>query len=389
MKGLYKTLPPFAPDYSGVCSVLFEMGGILVIHDAGGCTGNFTGYDEPRWYGNTSAVFSSELREVDAVLGDDDKLIRKIKEASKQIERKFIAVLGSPSPMVIGTDYDAIAKILEEKTQMPSFAFDTNGMDYYDIGASEAFLKIADYFVKPPQKKIKNSVNIIGACPLDLGRNKNMDDIIKRVQEQGFNILSCWCMGTNVEEISLCANAELNIVVSASGLKAARYLKNKFDIPFITGIPIGKKASLSFFSEAKNLIEGNNKKIDYGINVHDINTDRKALIIGEQIMGNSLRKMLKQDMGFEKVIVASFFKMDEELMELDDVHLKEEDSLGMLVDEDNYNMIVGDPLYKDLLRDNTKYTYIELPHIALSSRLYWDKEIEYISDNGNKIFGNT
>lgn len=31
MKDLYKVLPPFASDYSGVCSVLLEIGGILVM----------------------------------------------------------------------------------------------------------------------------------------------------------------------------------------------------------------------------------------------------------------------------------------------------------------------------------------------------------------------
>ena len=36
MKGLRKYLTPFAPDQSGAVSVLYELGGILVICDAGG-----------------------------------------------------------------------------------------------------------------------------------------------------------------------------------------------------------------------------------------------------------------------------------------------------------------------------------------------------------------
>ena len=39
MRGLRKYLTPFAPDQSGAVSVLFELGGIVVICDAGGCTG--------------------------------------------------------------------------------------------------------------------------------------------------------------------------------------------------------------------------------------------------------------------------------------------------------------------------------------------------------------
>ena len=47
MKGLRKYLTPFAPDQSGAVSVLYELGGMLVICDAGGCTGNVCGFDEP------------------------------------------------------------------------------------------------------------------------------------------------------------------------------------------------------------------------------------------------------------------------------------------------------------------------------------------------------
>ena len=43
MRGLRKYLTPFAPDQSGAVSVLFELGGIIVICDAGGCAGNVCG----------------------------------------------------------------------------------------------------------------------------------------------------------------------------------------------------------------------------------------------------------------------------------------------------------------------------------------------------------
>ena len=36
MRGFYSILPTLSPDFSGVCSTLFELGGILAIHDAGG-----------------------------------------------------------------------------------------------------------------------------------------------------------------------------------------------------------------------------------------------------------------------------------------------------------------------------------------------------------------
>ena len=64
MRGLRKYLTPFAPDQSGAVSVLFELGGIVVICDAGGCTGNVCGFDEPRWFEQKSAIFSAGLRDM-------------------------------------------------------------------------------------------------------------------------------------------------------------------------------------------------------------------------------------------------------------------------------------------------------------------------------------
>ena len=81
MRGLRKYLTPFAPDQSGAVSVLYEFGGIIAICDAGGCTGNICGFDEPRWFESKSALFSAGLRDMDAILGRDDKLVAKLADA--------------------------------------------------------------------------------------------------------------------------------------------------------------------------------------------------------------------------------------------------------------------------------------------------------------------
>ena len=59
MKNLLKLLSPFAPDQSGASAVLYELGGLMVICDAGGCAGNVCGFDEPRW---ESAISPLRLR---------------------------------------------------------------------------------------------------------------------------------------------------------------------------------------------------------------------------------------------------------------------------------------------------------------------------------------
>ena len=130
MRGFYSILPTLSPDFSGVCSTLFELGGILAIHDAGGCTGTYTGYDEPRWFDQRSRVFTSNLDDAEAVFGDDSIFLNKLLSADEWLDSKFFALLGSPSPAVLGTDYRALAKLVENRTGKKAMSFPTKGTDF-------------------------------------------------------------------------------------------------------------------------------------------------------------------------------------------------------------------------------------------------------------------
>ncbi len=385
VKGLYKKLPPFAPDYSGVCSVLFELGGLVVVHDAGGCTGNITCYDEPRWYGNSSATLSSELRELEVVLGDDSKVFNKIEKAVADLKRRFIAILGSPAPMVIGTDYGAIATSLAKKTNLPVLAFDTNGMKYYDEGVSMAFLQLAKKFTRPPLVTKDKAVNIIGATPLDLGDRSHMEELMLLLLNAGCEEVCCWSMGSTLEQIEEGAQANLNIVVSRAGLEGARYLQNHYNIPYLVGIPIGKEETRSFVANVRSLL-GIAHKEEIDKKSANLAVDKRTvLIIGEQVMGNSLRKYLRREKGLEKVTVASFFNMDNSLLEAGDIPLKHEDQLTKLIENQRFDVIIGDPLYQTFV-PTKDICFLEFPHVAVSSRLHWDKKLEYIGDYGSFLF---
>ena len=102
MRGLFRYLSPFASDQSGAASVLYGLGGMVVILDAGGCAGNICGFDEPRWFTEPSAVYSACMRDLDAILGRDDRTVEKIKKAAQTLDAKFIALIGTPVPAVVG-----------------------------------------------------------------------------------------------------------------------------------------------------------------------------------------------------------------------------------------------------------------------------------------------
>ena len=85
MKQTARIISTYAADVSGVCSALYELGGMTVMHDASGCNSTYNTHDEPRWYDMDSMVYISALSEMEAVMGDDRKLVDDIVSVAKEL----------------------------------------------------------------------------------------------------------------------------------------------------------------------------------------------------------------------------------------------------------------------------------------------------------------
>lgn len=385
-------LPPFAPDYSGVCSALFELGGLVVIHDGGGCTGNYTGYDEPRWYGSKSAVFCSGLREMDAVLGLDDRLIHKIKKACEDVPASFVAVMGSPAPMLIGSDMHGIASELEEQLGIPCFGLDTSGMHLYNKGIGMAENSIAKRFVKKPLCKREKGVNILGMTPLDFSLNRNSDDLKELLTSWGYDLVACFGMGTSLGSISQAAEAQVNVVVSAGGMALAKFMEQKYQIPYVAGIAMGisggeclKEALAETMKDKQSRVLGKNE----GETELQADAGKKILFLGEQLQGNSFRAAYERKHGRANIQVGCIFGKDKKLAAPADLELPDEGMVMDLLSAEDYDMIIADPLFEELIpaEKQEKTKFVKFPHISVSSKLYWDRAPVFYGDEAEALLG--
>lgn len=200
MRGLRKYLTPFAPDQSGAVSVLYELGGIIVICDAGGCAGNVCGFDEPRWFEQKSAVFSAGLRDMDAILGRDDRLVAKLVDVAEKVEAGFAAIIGTPVPAVIGTDHQALRRMCEKKTDLPVLAVNTNGMELYDAGERKAYLELFKAFAREKQPVEAGKTGVLGMTPQDVSDLKAADKIREKFRARGQRAV-CYGMGDGLDEV--------------------------------------------------------------------------------------------------------------------------------------------------------------------------------------------
>ena len=123
MRQSYRIIPIYTADVSGVCSALYELGGMTVMHDPSGCNSTYNTHDEIRWYEQDSMIYISGLTEIDAVMGNDEKMICDIELAAEELKPKFIALAGSPIPYMNGTDFPAIARMLEQILESRHFRF--------------------------------------------------------------------------------------------------------------------------------------------------------------------------------------------------------------------------------------------------------------------------
>lgn len=364
MEQLWITLPAFAPDYSGVCSAMFDLKGLTVVHDASGCTGNYTGYDEPRWYGSESKIFCSGLREIDAVLGNDEKLIRNILKTGELVHPTIYTVVGSPVPMVIGTDTKGIAHELEVTTGVPAFGFDTNGLGLYHTGVSDAMCRLINRFTEKSDIKVERGINILGTTPLDISANENAQDLKNRLEDWGFNVLGQMMMGASIEQIRNFDQAVVNLVVTSSGLEAAKLLEKKFSIPYVVGMPLASDTGVKELLE-QTIQDNKSRKLLDEAGTGDV------LIICEQVLGNSLRNLLQKRYRKIRVTVGTFFDLNEEIAAQGDINITSEEKLIKVLESGQYSTLVGDPLFEELLEDIAGMQFVGIPHVAVSSKLYW------------------
>ena len=433
MKGLRRFIAPFAPDQSGAAAVLCELGGMVIIMDAGGCAGNICGFDEPRWFDSRSAIFSAGLRDMDAILGRDELLVKKIAKASGRIQAKFIALIGTPVPAVIATDYQALRRMIEKKTGLKVLTIDTNGTETYEAGARKAWSELVKAFVRKPaemradqsfpsepvdhsdtadrqdqadqanQADRKDRANqadqsepvrigVFGLTPLDLGEGNSLyrdnwgeyfrEKALKCMKESGETIpdedniqISCYGMGASLEDLQDAGKNRLNIAASFSGLAAVRRLEKTLGIPYAAFCP-PQLIPLRRIRET----EGQSRPDSF------YGGYRRILIVHQQIYANSLRELIEEESDAQ-VTVASWFGLDPELRREGDCILKEEDQWQELVREKNYNLIAADDLFAKAVPDY-EGEWLSLPHFAVSGKRSKSNEGSKKSE-GSKTFENS
>lgn len=387
MKEAVSRISTYSADTFGVCSSLYELGGMVVIHDPSGCNSTYATHDEPRWYDQDSLIFISGVTEMDAIMGNDDKFVHDVVLAAHDFSPRFIVILCTPVLLMTGADMDALAAMIEEQTGILTMAATTNNMNLYDKGIAWAMKMLAERIVKDvPAPRSAGPmccswqpefaacgaglsakplrVNVIGATPLDFSYNGSEKSMKRFLRRSGFSPCSVWAMGSPLEEIEMAGLADVNLVVSAGAVEGAKVMKKRFGIPYVVGVPIGPYMQEEI---ARGLRRAADTKEDIYV-CADSRADcgeADTIIIGESVYSASLAAALGREGRAAKV----YCLLNEwpGVLGKEDVFVSSEGELRRRL-ADWTGTVIADPLYGPVVPE--KAHFVGLGHTAFSGRLY-------------------
>ena len=364
MKQTSGIISTYSADVFGVCSALFELGGMTVMHDASGCNSTYTTHDEPRWMDMDAMVYISGLSEMEAIMGDDAKLIDDIVQAAEELHPRFITVAGTPIPAMTGFDYEACAAVIESRTGIPAMGISTTGMNSYIHGASMAYLAFCKKFLRRDvEKSEKPSVNILGMTPLDFSVKGEAQSVEQFCRNAGFAVNANFSMGCTFEELVNAGAAHVNLVVSAAGLETARWMEETFGIPYVIGTPAAGDYMSSLSGALRYAVENRTSRLCH----RHCGKAGDIAVIGENIRSIALAEAITDSTERACRVVSS---VSDTILRDGDIYAPWEDDVIEAIRD--AKVVIADPLFHPIVPASA--TFIPNPHEACSGRI-WREDI--------------
>lgn len=388
MKQTASIISTYTADTFGVCSALYELGGMVVMHDPSGCNSTYTTHDEPRWEGasrssgqetgasrsseqetSRSAIYISGLTEREAVLGDDRRFIADVCAAAASQRPRFIALIASPLATMVGVDMAAIAKIVQRRSNVTTFTLPTDGMHYYTRGVSLAL----DWLAKAVKREKPGAgsgerVNVLGITPLDFAMTTPAS-LRGWLAESGFALQSMWTLECGGWDAVMAAGgADVNLVVSSGGLCAAQTLRQRFDQPYVVGVPVKGKMSAVVSDDLRSAMRDGQSRVSY-LPTTSSTTATTTLVIGEAVTAQSLAANL----GARAVVFNDDCRPPLRGGTLTATY---ESELAPLLAKST--TVVADPMYRPVVPKAARF--VELPHRAFSGRLHERRMVDLIAN---------
>ena len=350
-------LPTFTGDFSGACDALFTLDCCTVVVDPKGCCMDYLMVEDPRLSENFRRVASSRMNDVDVTMGSTASTFETARRLVRLHNPAFVALVGTTVSSIIGLDMSLISEELEDELGIPVLAVDTDGFTSYANGVHLACQAVIERFGQEGPLRPKTA-NILGLTPADFRTDQDGINIRYALENLGYEVLSDFCTGLTLDQVRLCPQASLNLAVSAAGLETARWMKRRWNIPYVAYTPID-----SYDPLLAKLIDGTLPQPNPA-SCEDAGT----LIVADKVIASSLRFWMQQHGANEPVAIASFFQTGQDASD-GALPLSGDLELLQLLERNSYQTIIGDPLLGSIPSIGAT-NLVQLPPPALSASMF-------------------
>ena len=348
MKRLWTTIPPCMSDILGLQALMNNTSGAAVVDDASSYkplryTQGGVGRPENRrgpggkhnGYFGTQRMVSSEIRQANVITGTAEQVWTAVETGIKVFHPDFLLLATAPCAAMIGSDLEETADRIQTEYHIPAAAVNLDGQKDYLYGTGMALEAMGKLLLEKGDTRL-GAVNLLGCSTVDWSEEM-VRETERWLTSNGWQVLSRWGSKETTENLKNAAAASVNLVVSLSGLRLARYMKAEFGIPYVVGAPFGGARCARLLEELKSGSAGPIAEQAEG--------DPEALVVGEQLAADAIRAALEQR-GFARVRVCSFFEMDKGLMRPGDRKLVSEDELAAELNNEKLQVVFGDVDYR-------------------------------------------
>ena len=201
-------------------------------------------------------IYSTHMDQNDVTFGKYDRVENAILEVDENIKPKYIFVMASSISSIIGADIKSVCRVLKDRVNAKLIPITTGGLkEDYNVGVENTLKLLVKEITKENEQDI-NKYNIIGS---NIDKYNFLSDTyeVKRMMKSLFNKESntIFTSNTSVEDIENASKASLNIVIRKEGLKAAKYMEEKYNIPYVYKSIYGLQNTIDFIN-AINEIDG-------------------------------------------------------------------------------------------------------------------------------------
>ena len=250
---LHRGYPP-ASDRMGFLWALGSVEGLCIIEfGPEGTTRylleSFSNFNSP----SRAHIFTTMMDEDVVIMGNNDRLLRALREIDTRHNPAFMLVMDSSVAAVTGIDMVGLCHEYQPGVNARLLPISGGGLRASaSNGIEQALLFLTS--IAEERENIPHTFNLLGVCADEFNAAAEADEIITLIATAfGWQPHIVLPLRASMESCKTLGCAALNIVLRDEAIPAAKKLQERFGTPYVSARPYGLQGTLDFLEKLSNI----------------------------------------------------------------------------------------------------------------------------------------